>query len=185
MHGLCTPKRMKSQILESKYFLRIGSLFVFLLLVVAAYYILIQSSEPEIFVDRFEYRGLSRTDAEKRGILGLPFGISSYFIKRCSFRDSWIVFSKYKIKDSEIRKGQIQRFRKNSGLNKRFNSYPSDWPQNFDKDNCKPDWWEPCSQGEWAEIGGRRASEKHKDGFYLCEWEQELRWFVFHFRNIE
>ncbi|TGK58145.1 hypothetical protein EHQ27_04605 [Leptospira wolffii] len=156
-----------------------------LIAVVVIYYRKFYFSKRPFFADRFEYRGLTRADAESRGISGLPNGISSYYLKRCSFRNSWIVYSKYSLKNDSQRAELIRRFRKNPGLNVRFDSYPEDWPQDFDRDSCKPDWWSSCPKGEWAEIRKDPPLKNQKDGFYLCESDPELRWFVFHFREIE
>lgn len=176
---------MKPRILERKYPFLLGILFLSVVVAFGFLYFGSESSGVVHFPDRMEYRGLSRIEAEKRGILGLPKGISDYYFKKCSFKTSWLVYSKYTIGRSGQREELLERFRRNSGLNRRFDSYPVEWPEKFDLDSCRPDWWNPCPKGEWAEI--RRESNRKglKDGFYVCESGSELRWFVFHFKEVQ
>lgn len=168
----------------SKILLTCVSAVILIVLGIFLYSFFRNGSDIPDFTDRFEFKGLTRAQAEKFGIIGIPNGISDYFIKRCGFKESWVVFSKYKVENPEFRKTILERFRNHPGLNRRFDSYPNDWPENFDQGNCKPDWWGPCSKGFWAEISKDPDVVAHKDGFYLCESGKELRWFVFHFRNI-
>ncbi|TGK39828.1 hypothetical protein [Leptospira andrefontaineae] len=169
---------------NSKILLTCTAAVILIVLGIFLYVFFRNGSDVPNFTDRFEFKDLTRAQAEKFGILGLPNGVSDYFIKRCGFRESWVVFSKYKVESSEFRKTILERFKNHPGLNRKFDSYPSDWPENFDQGNCRPDWWEPCSKGFWAEISKGPDVVAHKDGFYLCESGKELRWFVFHFRNI-
>ncbi|TGL61106.1 hypothetical protein EHQ64_12630 [Leptospira sarikeiensis] len=169
--------------LQSKSFLTLSIVILSAILGTSICFFFFYDPEIQVFVDRFEFKNLSRNDAERLGILGLPSGVSDYFIKRCAFRGSWLVYSKYKIQDPNYREKILERFKQHPGLNKRSGSYPQDWPQNFDKGNCKPDWWDPCPSGLWAEIAKEDPIPVSKNGFYLCESDKELRWFVFHFRN--
>ncbi|PKA15689.1 hypothetical protein [Leptospira haakeii] len=170
--------------LTSKILLTYSIAAILIVLGISLFSFFRNSSVDPVFTDRFEFKGLTRAQAEKLGILGIPNGVSDYFIKRCGFKESWVVFSKYKVEGSELRKSILEGFKNHPGLDLRFDSYPSDWPKNFDQGNCRPDWWEPCPKGFWAEISENPRVVAHKDGFYLCEGGKELRWFVFHFRNI-
>ncbi|EMJ99937.1 hypothetical protein AB3N61_02265 [Leptospira sp. WS58.C1] len=170
----------------SKIYLTCGIAVIVIVFGIFLYSFLRNGSGVPVFTDRFEFKNLTRAEAEKFGVLGIPNGVTNYFIKRCGYKESWVVYSKYKVESSEFRKSLLERFKNHPGLNRRFDSYPKDWPENFDQGNCKPDWWEPCPNGFWAEIFKDIpvVSHKDKDGFYLCESGKELRWFVFHFRNI-